>query len=394
MRSLLIAVTVLLVAAPAAAAQAVLDRAADSLRGSDPVYVAPDAEAGLDAAEEAALERRLPSGVRVAILPDSDREAGAVAAELANEVGRSGTYAVIVGDELVAGPSARARAAAAAAAEARSGEGSAAVLTQFVDELEQGNEPAGAGTGTWILLGLGAAGAGGLLLSRRRRRQEEAAAFAEVKDNARDDLVALGDDIRALDLDMEMPGVLPAAKADYDHAVGAYDRADQAWRLAERPQDLEKVGAELEEGRWAMTSARHRLDGKEPPERRSPCFFNPRHGPSDREVEWAPPHGEPRMVPACEADAIRVEEGEEPQAREVLVNGERVPYWNAGPMYAPFAGGFYGSGLLPGLMLGTLMGGMWDAPAAGADFGGGDFGGGDFGGGDFGGGFGGGDFGG
>ena len=52
-------------------------------------------------------------------------------------------------------------------------------------------------------------------------------------------------------------------------------------------------------------------------------------------------------------------------------------------------GGFFGAGLLPGLLMGTTLGGMWDAPAGdfggGGDWGGGDFGGGDFGGGDFGG---------
>jgi hypothetical protein len=143
-----------------------------------------------------------------------------------------------------------------------------------------------------------------------------------------------------------------------------------------------------------MSSAKARLEGHEPPERRSPCFFDPRHGPSTRDVEWAPPHGESRLVPACEADALRVEDGEDPQAREVMVGGERMPYWAAGPMYAPFIGGFFGASLLPGLMMGTMLGDTFDA-GGGGDFGGGDYGGdfgGGFGGGDFGGGFGGGDF--
>ena len=113
-----------------------------------------------------------------------------------------------------------------------------------------------------------------------------------------------------------------------------------------------------------MTSARARLEGREPPERRAPCFFDPRHGPSTRDVEWAPIGGEPRMVPACEADAQRVERGDDPEAREVTVGGQRMPYWAAGPMYAPFMGGFYGAGLLPGLLIGTSLGGVWDAPSA------------------------------
>ena len=148
-----------------------------------------------------------------------------------------------------------------------------------------------------------------------------------------------------------------------------------------------------------MASAKALAEGRTPPERRPPCFFDPRHGPSTRDVEWAPPYGEPRLVPACEADALRVEEGMEPAAREVLVGGSRVPYWNAGPAYAPFAGGYFGGfggGLLPGLLVGSMLGGGlgmgWGAGAAygadGWDGGGGDFGGGDFGGGggDFGGG--------
>jgi hypothetical protein len=185
---------------------------------------------------------------------------------------------------------------------------------------------------------------------------------------------------------MDMPGVSGEARSDYETAVNAYQRADQAWRLAQRLDDMEPVGAALEEGRWAMSSARARLEDREPPERRSPCFFDPRHGPSARDVEWAPPGGEPRMVPVCEADAQRVERGDDPEAREVTVGGQRMPYWAAGPMYAPFMGGFYGAGILPGLLIGTSLGGFWDEPSGGGDWGGGDFGGGDFGGGDFGGG--------
>ena len=87
------------------------------------------------------------------------------------------------------------------------------------------------------------------------------------------------------------------------------------------------------------------------------------------------------------------------------MDGKLVPYWQAGPAFAPWAGGFVGGGLLPGLLVGFVLGGALggfglpeDTYAADVgdldDFGGGDFGGGDFGGGDFGGGdFGGGDFG-
>ena len=198
-----------------------------------------------------------------------------------------------------------------------------------------------------------------------------------------------------------MPGVDPQAKADYDHAVARYTEAEEQWERSRSPRDLAPVGAALEEGRWAMASAKARFSGETPPERRPPCFFDPRHGPSSRDVLWSPPYGEEREVPACEADAQRVERGDEPQAREVTWGGQRVPYWNAGPAYGPFAGGFFGGfggGLLPGILIGSMLGDATSPAYGGGDGGGqggGDFGGGDFGGGGFGGGdFGGGDFGG
>ncbi len=264
------------------------------------------------------------------------------------------------------------------------------VIQDWLDRMatigDSGGGGGGPDFGALILIGAAAVGGGALLLSRRRRRERDAAAFAEVKENARDDLVALGDDIRALDLDVQIPGLAEPVREDYERAVNAYDRANTAWEQSRAPGDLAPVGEALEEGRWAMESSRARLDGREPPERRPPCFFDPRHGPSTRDVEWTPPGGAPREVPACEADAQRVERGLLPETREVTVGGQSMPYYSAGPMYAPFMGGFFGPGLLPGLFIGEALGGFWDnGPGdGGGDFGGGDFGaGGDFGGGDF-----------
>jgi hypothetical protein len=100
-------------------------------------------------------------------------------------------------------------------------------------------------------------------------------------------------------------------------------------------------------------------------------------------------------VPACAADAVRIRDGQDPNMRQVPVGGgQLVPYWQAGPAYGPWAGGFFGGGLIPGLFIGSMLSGGFggfgapDEVHAGdqdlGDFGGGDFGGGDFGaGGDF-----------
>jgi hypothetical protein len=414
MRLLLPLLILLLLPAPAQAGE-LIDRAVAGLE-SDNVYVDPDASSALTAEQAEALRVRIAdtgaAPMYVVVAPERIRaEAGGDPAqalrEIVNGVRKDGTYALVAGRSLRAGATegvlpqgAAPRAADDAIAAAGEEPAVMDILTGLTDRIGEartegdgGGDGEGSGTGGLILLGLLGAGGAAVLVGRRKRRAREAAEFEEAKRSARDDLVALGDDIRALDLDASMPGVDAEAKADYDHAVARYTQAEAQWEAARRPQDLAPVGEALEEGRWAMASAKARFAGETPLERRPPCFFDPRHGPSTRDVEWSPPYGEPRPVPACEADAVRVEEGEDPQAREVEYGGRRVPYWQAGPAYAPFAGGLFGGfggGLLPGLLIGSMLGGAMSPGTVHAD----DGGAGDFGGGDFGGGFGGGDFGG
>ena len=424
--SLLLCASVSLVAAPAAAQTTTTTYVEDAAEGlqQDAVYVHPEAE--FDEADADELRERISEAdagpIYVAILPEeASLEAGGDEGQLLrliwNEVRRPGTYALVAGDELRAGATedtpfspGTVPELANEAVQENSGEGTAAVLFDFVDRLSQeasgGGEEGGSGFGFLPLLLIGGA-VGAFMLSRRRgRAREQRHELEEVREAAMDDLVALGEDLRALDLDVEMPGVDARAKQDYVRALECYERATAQLDRARTPEDLEPVTHALEEGRFAMASAKARLEGKEPPEHRAPCFFDPRHGPSVRDVEWAPPGGAPRLVPACEADAERVESGEDPLVREVTVGGTRRPYYDAPAYYGPWAGGYFGGfGLFEGLLLGSMLGGGWGGfgwgGGMGGDqgseggFGGGDFGGGDFGGGDFGGGdFGGGDFGG
>ena len=116
----------------------------------------------------------------------------------------------------------------------------------------------------------------------------------------------------------EMPGVAGrGARRLRDGGQRLRPRRPGVAAGAAAPDDLEPRRRGARGGPLGDESARARLEGREPPERRSPCFFDPRHGPSSRDVEWAPPGGAPRMVPACEADAQRVERGEDPETREV-----------------------------------------------------------------------------
>jgi hypothetical protein len=64
-------------------------------------------------------------------------------------------------------------------------------------------------------------------------------------------------------------------------------------------------------------------------------------------------------VPACAADMTRVDSGQQPQVREVETAYGPQPYYNAGPAYGPWAGGYFGGDVLPALMIGTVMGSMF-----------------------------------
>jgi hypothetical protein len=424
-----------------------VDESVRSLQ-NDPVFVDPQAEEAISEAEAEQLRRKIVAEgagpmyiavTRSAIVNEAGGDPSAAAFEIAERVGQPGVYALIAGSSFRAGASRGLldrgvpRALVNRALEEEGGTGDAyRILDRFVVLVGEakrnggsarggdGNDPGGGGAGALGLLALIGGGFGLMALRRRKReRREMEAQVADLRETAEGDLVALADDVRALDIDVQMPSAPPEAKADYEAALGRYEAANRALQQARTPEDFGPIGQALEEGRFAMAAAKARLAGHAPPERRPPCFFDPRHGPSTREVAWSPDGYEQRPVPVCEADAVRLESGQAPMTREIETAGGRVPIYDAPAYYGPYAGGFFGgfSGFLPGLLFGSLLsGGLggggfgFGGPFGvggfggglggdGGGFGGGDFGGGggfdfgDFGGGDFGGGgFGGGDF--
>jgi hypothetical protein len=384
-----------------ATAGPIIDRTATALQ-SNPVYVDPSAEKSITPAQAEQLRTEIETKghgpIYIAVLPkaaldEAGGDATGIAFELHRQLGNPGVYAVVagghfraLGSDLGGGKAAK---LATQAFNAHHNDGIAATLVDFVDRV--GAERSGKGgsgrsfgrIGLFPILLIG-----GILFFGYRKlklRRADSDRFREVRETAREDLVALAEDVQGLEEKVETN---EPAKRDYLAALEQYSRASDAFDRARTPAQLAPIAEALEEGRYLMASAESRLEGKKPPERRPACFFDPRHGPSVRDVEWTPPGGQPRQVPACAADAVRVEDGEEPVSRQVRAGGQLTPYWAAGPMYGGYFGGFF-----PGFLLGDVLMGGFGGPVGGGDvgsdfggMGGGDFGGGDFGGGDGGGG--------
>lgn len=411
-----------LVLAPAAHAAPDVSEAAAALRGGETVYVDPSAENPLTSGEAAALAAQADStGVPmfIAVLPESAAGGGTADETLSAlnaEVGLAGVYAVVVGNQFRAGStSGSASDLATQAFRAQRDNGVAAVLTEFVtltaDRFGSGSSAStGTGTesgigGTVFLLVLVLGGAVVVIVLVRRKRRVTAKQLVAVRSTVDRDITEYGERLAAVDL--ADPDMDDAARADVQRALDDYDRARMSVAAMRRPQDAEAVTSALEDGRYALACAQARLDGQPLPERRPPCFIDPRHGPSVGDVLWAPPGLGERDVPMCAACRTTVETGGTPAAFDVeTADGQRRPYYQAGPEYGAYAQGYYSpfAGVMGAVLMGTMLSSMWHMPgfttSSGVDTagmgGGGSGGWGGFGGGDFGGGggFGGGDFGG
>ncbi|AJC53773.1 hypothetical protein [Streptomyces sp. 769] len=394
---LLLAALVLLVGAgalpqPAHAAGTGLDTVAEALKKS-PVYVDPRVRDQLPDADRNALAEKIRNAdkpVFVAVLPDAPEfPRPTLMRDLRTKVGITGVYAVHIGaNGFNAGADRQVLSHNVvtnlkdAVRDSHKGD-TKGMLTEFVQQSasqahgaapSSWNDGEGGGSATGLLIGgavVVAGGVGGYALLRRARKQREERERAEL-DALRvvvdEDITAFGEELDRLDFNPSEPGATDAMRTDYTSALDAYDLAKTRMAEARRPEDVRPVTEALEDGRFALATLAARRTGAPLPERRLPCFFDPRHGPSTTDVQWAPAGGAPRPVPACAADATRVADGLEPMSRTVQTPGGPQPYWDAGPAYSPWAGGYFGGGgVLTAMVAGTVLGSVLSAPSAYAD---------------------------
>ncbi|QUL79445.1 MULTISPECIES: hypothetical protein [unclassified Brevibacterium] len=234
-----------------------------------------------------------------------------------------------------------------------------------------------------LLIVLGAVFFIGHRKEKQRQRELLAAELQQVKKTAEEDVTSFGEEVAELDVITAGVELDTGGAQDYKQALDSYDVAKETLEKVDEPSDIRNVTEALEDGRYAAKCVRARVEGRPLPVRRPPCFFNPQHGPSVEDIDWAPVGGQLRPVPVCAADAERVAVGAEPAVRKVVTGDGRTrrAYWEAGPAYAEYNRGYFnsyaGSGLLPGVLMGAMMfggmGGGWDS-AYGGDMGGGDMG--------------------
>jgi len=217
----------------------------------------------------------------------------------------------------------------------------------------------------FIVVGALAGGVAVTAVSRARRFARLDAARADrVRVLAREDVDAFGESLREPTRAARRASSDPRAKEQLEHADACLRRASAALDRARRPADFVRVTAPLAKGDHALASARALLAGEHSPDVRVPCFFDPRHGRSARDVEWSPDGRATGTVPACEADADRIERGQAPLARRRTVDGSSIPYWDGPWWYADWAAGYFGgmaSVGLPGRLFDHVPGPEWTA---------------------------------
>lgn len=221
-----------------------------------------------------------------------------------------------------------------------------------------------------VLLVLAVVGGGAMLMSRHSARQKANAEKAELENQlsvskraADEDVTKFGEELQRLDTEVAGHPLNEMMQQDYQRALDAYDDAKMSLDAVKEPDEIRHVTEILEDGRYGIACVKARIADEPLPAKRPPCFFNPAHGPSSEDVSWAPAGGVAREVPACPADAERVLAGADPYIRTVQKGAQRVPYWEGGQAYAPWAQGYYsswrGSDMLSGMLIGGfLFGGM------------------------------------
>lgn len=223
----------------------------------------------------------------------------------------------------------------------------------YPDRVGSGSSPESDDGGSGgVVLGVGLAVAAAvavvaLLLRRRRPRGDvelkrralqriSSAQTREWRRRAETETAALGERIRALEIEHGDDGATWAAALDhYQAATAVLDRSDDA---------ADAVGA-LVLARRGDDALSHAADGRSWTPAVA-CFFNPLHGPATTKARWRTQAGS-RDVPCCEACRRDIGKRREPEILDLPTGDTVVHYMDAG--VEPWASTGFGA-LAPDLL--------------------------------------------
>ncbi|WP_146605170.1 hypothetical protein [Jiangella anatolica] len=177
---------------------------------------------------------------------------------------------------------------------------------------------------------------GDVALKRRALRRISSAQTQEWRRRAETETAALGDRIRALEIEHGDDSATWAAALDhYQAATAILDRSDAA---------ADAIGA-LVLARRGDDALSHAADGRTwTPS--AACFFNPLHGPATTKAKWKTAAGR-RDVPCCAACARDLGKRREPEILDLPTGDTVVHYMDAG--VEPWASTGFGA-LAPDLL--------------------------------------------
>lgn len=216
------------------------------------------------------------------------------------------------------------------------------MLTRFIQRAQEIDKPfyvdaapyAGGAAGLvglwWGITALGA---------RRNRRAEEKAHLEVSRPVLNEEIIALSQQVAAL----PTTGDSQESKLSKD-VLDTVEKARQRLDAAEKDADTEAVATLLGSARYGLACLEAVRAGRPIPEPTPPCFFDPRHGPSTTEVDWAPASGATRKVQVCVACAARVAANEQPEVRMVTVRSTAHPYWALAEELGSYIDGYWSKG--------------------------------------------------
>jgi hypothetical protein len=275
----LLAATVVAVSPAAAAVTRVggidVQTLADAF-ASSPVALAGHPDPTLSTVQRRALSARIvkldPGRIRIAVVsPVSFQATGDLAQALSSAIGSDGVVIVVAGSNYHvtttwgSGESARVRLAAAVE---RPGDSLSVQLQRAIDSFasadatlghpgSDSSESSGSGGGGGVIVGVIALGVvlataaafGGRRLRRTlrasHRRREET---ADVQDQAQADLITLGEQIGALDVDSSMPNASAVGKDEYAKSLECYQDAERRLRHSDDDYQFERALDALKRG--------------------------------------------------------------------------------------------------------------------------------------------------